>query len=75
MAYISVTEKGVELIHDFKPTRRTRYNHHSKFGNYWIHGQAYLDYVILPKGTIKLLIGRELTFEDKPVCLTTNKIY
>lgn len=75
MAYISVTEKGVELMHDCKPTRRTRYNHHSKFGNYWTHSKTHFDYTILPKGTIKVLIGRNLTFEDKPVCLTTNKIY
>ena len=31
--------------------------------------------IILPKGTIKHLIGRELTYEDKPVCLQKNKVY
>lgn len=33
------------------------------------------DRIELPKGTIKHLIGRELTFEDKPVCLSKNKVY
>ena len=74
MIYLSVTEKGKELLHECRPTRRTR---HSEFcdDNYWYSYYDPFDTVVLPKGTIKHLIGRELTFEDKPVCLSKNKVY
>ena len=79
MAYLSVTEKGKELLHESRPTRRSR---HSEIyiDNYWYnyYGSPFdgpYDGIVLPKGTIKHLIGRELTFEDKPVCLPKNKVY
>lgn len=76
MAYLSVTEKGKEILHGSKPTRRTRYKKNSNFDNCWYdYYNPFYDYIELPKGTIKHLIGRELTFEDKPVCLSKNKVY
>lgn len=72
MVYLSVTEKGKEILHPTHPTRKTRYD--KDLDNRW-YDYYNPFYVILPKGTIKHLIGRELTFEDKPVCLSKNKVY
>ena len=33
----------------------------------YIEGEIYNDCINLPKGTIKKLIGRDLTWEDEPV--------
>ena len=76
MVYLSVTEKGKELLHPSRPTRKTRYRKNSDLDNCWYnyYGSVYVA-IELPKGTIKRLIGRELTFEDKPVCLSKNKVY
>lgn len=76
MVYLSVTEKGKEILHPSRPTRKTRYGNNIHCDNYWYNYYSYTyDGIELPKGTIKHLIGRELTFEDKPVCLSKNKIY
>lgn len=46
--------------------------HRSKHGLYW---SSYDDALIyLPKGTIKKLTGRELTWEDEPVRLTEDML-
>lgn len=77
MVYLSVTEKGKEILHPTRPTRKTRYGNNIQCDNYWYDyysGVCY-DGIVLPKGTIKHLIGRELTFEDKPVSLSRNKVY
>lgn len=77
MVYLSVTEKGKEILHPTRPTRKTRYGNNIQCDNYWYDyysGVCY-DGIVLPNGTIKHLIGRELTFEDKPVCLSKNKVY
>ena len=54
MAWVEVDKIGEELISRTEPFR---------VGDYWI------DYSIfqLPKGSIKKLIGRELSFSDEPV--------
>lgn len=74
MVYLSVTEKGKELLHESRPTRRSRHSE-SYIDNYWYNYYDPFDTIEIPKGTIKHLIGRELTFEDKPVCLSKNKVY
>lgn len=74
MIYLSVTEKGKELLHEARPTRRTRHRE-IYCDNYWYSYYDPFDIIELPKGTIKHLIGRELTYEDKPVCLQKNKVY
>ena len=74
MIYLSVTETGKELLHASKPTRRTRYKN-MYCDNRWYNYYDPFDTIEIPKGTIKHLIGRELTFEDKPVCLSKNKVY
>jgi hypothetical protein len=74
MIYLSVTETGKELLHASKPTRRTRYKH-MYCDNRWYNYYDPYGTIELPKGTINRLIGRELTYEDKPVCLQKNKVY
>lgn len=62
MAWLSVDSNGTENIFHHRP--RTRY-----YGK-WIcyDEQNWREYGInLPKGSIKKLIGRDLTFEDVPI--------
>lgn len=56
MAWVSVDKIGEELISRTEPFR---------VGDYWI-GYSIFN---LPKGSIKKLIGRELSWEDDPVKL------
>lgn len=53
--YVAVLETGEEIISN-EVLRR-------KWGSTW---DADGDIVILPKGSIKLLIGRELTYANEP---------
>jgi hypothetical protein len=75
MAYVAVTEYGAEMMFHNKPTRQKA---GGKGYDYWQDDEVYWevrgyttcakDYAIsLPKGTIKKLIGREMTWEDEPV--------
>ena len=76
MVYLSVTERGREILHGSKPNRRTRYGKNLNLDNCWYdYYNPFHDSIELPKGTIKHLIGKELTFKDKPVCLSRNKSY
>lgn len=70
MAYVAVDKDGTEVIAFRKPKRVN--------GKYWEHkipiGWSYdgtrIEYDIvyeLPKGSIKKLIGRALTWDDEPV--------
>ena len=54
MAWVAVDKIGEELISRTEPFR---------VGYYWIGYSIFH----LPKGSIKKLIGRELTSEDEPV--------
>lgn len=63
MAYLCVDRSG-EYIADERPSRN------------WFEWQGWRDVygesctlISLPKGTIKKLIGRELTWEDEPIDL------
>ena len=55
MAWIAVDENGAEYIYESKPHRDedTWFDH--------------CDFVELPKGSIKKLIGRDLTWENHPI--------
>lgn len=70
MAHVAVQSWGDEVMFHNSPTR--------KENRYWQDDVVYYetrryttcadDYsIILPKGTIKKLIGRDLTWEDEPV--------
>lgn len=56
MAWVAVDKSGLEAIYEGKP-----YRAHDCI---WI---PMLSYVGLPSGSIKKLIGRELSWEDEPV--------
>lgn len=57
MAWVTVSYEGVEVISSLRPTklfRRLLGNHKNQM-------------IALPKGSIKKLIGRDLTWEDSSV--------
>lgn len=56
MAWVAVDKIGEELISRTEPFR---------VGDYWIDCSIFH----LPKGSIKKLIGRKLTWKDEPVKL------
>ena len=67
MAYLSVDKNGTENIHLEKPKR---------WGGEWcddveieIESElgSYNSCICLPEGSIKKLLGRELTWDDEPV--------
>lgn len=61
MAWVAVDKNGTECLFSQKPSRGLEYCQ-------WritVHGV----FVELPQGTIKKLIGRELTWSDEPVKL------
>nr|DAE13072.1 MAG TPA: hypothetical protein [Siphoviridae sp. ctKHH22] len=62
MAWLAVDFDGMEYIFASKPIRNKAYN-------CWQldDSRLLLDVVDLPKGSIKKLIGRDLTFDDEPV--------
>jgi hypothetical protein len=57
MAWVAVHKNGDEVIFDFEPYRWN--------DSFWVEDIA--DDIYLPKGTIKKLIGRDLTWSDEPV--------
>lgn len=74
MAWVVVSKEGKEGIFMYKPYRLSSNN--SIYGlrepEYWSDEDVseYGNYdteISLPKGSIKKLIGRELTWEDNPV--------
>lgn len=67
MPYLAVNKDGVEAVFRFKPIR-------DNFFRVWKPSEKYpFDALVeLPKGTIKKIIGRELTWEDEPVKLEMN---
>lgn len=71
MAWICVGYGGEELIFNNKPHRSIYKNvfqidENDVFTHEWTDDK-YPGCINLPKGTIKKLIGRELTWEDEPV--------
>ena len=58
MAWVWICNTG-EIVTDRRPFKDNN-------GNMALLGYN-SKYVLLPKGSIKKLIGRELTFEDEPV--------
>lgn len=59
MAWLAVNKDGTEVITD-----NINNTHRNMFGGYWY---CCSQIIVLPKGTIKKLIGRELTWNDEPV--------
>lgn len=65
MAWVAVDKKGSEFIYEEKPDRGPE-EWHTPYCD-WIDGPY--DYVELPYGSIKKLIGHELSWNDEPVKL------
>lgn len=64
MAWVAVNKDGREIIYEEKPNRA--------YDCVWlaVHVEEIgrgTDFVVLPRGSIKKLIGRELSFTDEPV--------
>lgn len=57
MAWVAVNKSRSEVIFDFEPYRWN--------DSLWVEDTG--DDIYLPKGTIKKLIGKDLTWEDNPV--------
>lgn len=67
MAWVAVDKSGAECIFDNKPERN---NNQWDDIAYSVYGGINYDVnigIILPKGTIKKLIGRELNWSNEPV--------
>lgn len=60
MIYLAVDKALNEFIFETCPFRED---------TYWMQGNGSCNELELPKGSIKKLIGRELTWEDDPVKL------
>ena len=70
MVYLAVNKDSSEVISNTRIKR---------FKDYWVdeffeHEFDTIDVVFLPKGSIKKLIGRELTWEDNPVEFTEKNV-
>ena len=70
MVYLAVNKDGSEVVSNTRIKR---------FKDYWVdeffeHEFDTIDVVFLPKGSIKKLIGRELTWEDNPVEFTEKNV-
>ncbi len=60
MAWLAVDRDGGETVFENRPCRRDE--------GFWEDpGSTYGTYLYLPYGTIKVLIGRELAWDDEPV--------
>ena len=65
MAWLAVDKDGKETIFEELPRRTKVYWEPATFGEgEWME---FTHYVILPKGSIYKLIGKELTWEDEPI--------
>lgn len=61
MAWVAVDKDSTECIYEFGPVRSKIYD--GKFVPLFENSM----WLTLPKGSIKKLIGRDLTWEDKPI--------
>ena len=62
MAWFAVDKDGDEYIYNVKPFRKSD-------EGFWdfTHSEGWEDLFELPKGSIKKLTGKELTWNDEPV--------
>ena len=67
MAWLAVNKEYAECIFDNKPERHEYYHYWEDIAYTERDDDFYNTCIELPQGTIKKLIGRELTWEDEPV--------
>ena len=65
MAWVAVDKGGRECIYQFRPIKR-------EMDGELMPRYEYSMCLTLPKGSIKKLIGKDLTWQDKPVELTED---
>lgn len=65
MAWVAVDKNGEEAIYSTKPIRGT--NEIKRNTEMWVLPSIGEHYICLPKGSIKKLIGKDLTWNDEPV--------
>lgn len=65
MAYLAVDKDGIEAIYNVKPFRGI--NRIKPITEMWYLPSIGSTRITLPKGSIKKLIGKDLTWEDEPV--------
>lgn len=69
MAWLAVDKSGVEIIFYNCPKRANEDGHpcdEEKEQVQWVDGG---NYVLLPQGSVKKLLGRDLSWKDEPVKL------
>lgn len=66
MAYLAYDDVVGEAIYQHEPTLRTIYLAFGDSKKVWLP-KPYTDRVFLDPGTIRRIIGRDLTINDKPV--------
>lgn len=64
MAWVAVDKNGAECIYRFRPVRSEI---EDKFVSLYSYIYSCSMWLALPKGSIKKLIGKDLTWEDEPV--------
>lgn len=67
MTWVAVDMSGAECIFDNKPERN---NNQWEDIDYSVYGEIQYDVdtcIVLPKGSIRKLIGKELTWDNDPV--------
>lgn len=67
MAWVAVDKDGRECIYQFRPNRGDNEFRPKIRNNKFIPLHEYSVWMSLPKGSIKKLIGRDLTWNDEPV--------
>lgn len=72
MAYVAVDEDGTEAVFEKKPFRGKKQWGTPSWDVY--DDNAFYDFVVLPKGTIKKIIGRELSWQEEPIKLMEDKV-
>jgi hypothetical protein len=60
MAFVAVDEDGAEWCFKYKPMKYA-------YEVYWSASEKHDMHMELPKGSIKKLTGRDLTWDDEPV--------
>ena len=74
MAWVAVEENGDEYVFGNKPSRGLSFGRRTERGS-WENilcdgfDDIYFDIVLLPKGSIEKLIGKQMTWNDEPVKL------
>lgn len=67
MAWLAVDKDGTEAIYNIKPFRGVNKIKHNT--EMWALPTLGSYYILLPKGSIKKLTGKDLTWNDEPVKL------